>query len=43
MKSKSPVVIPPVEEDGTLCAYLSEKVLKKDWLSQEEDEAWEML
>lgn len=43
MKPKSPEIMPPAEEDGTLCAYLSENVLKKDWQSPEEDKAWKML
>jgi hypothetical protein len=43
MEPKSPEIMPLEEEDSTLCAYLSEKALKKDWQSQEEDEAWKTL
>ena len=43
MEPKSADMILPAEEDGTLCAYLSENVLKKDWQSPDEDEAWKTL
>lgn len=34
---------PPEETDDALCAYAGEKVLAKEWLSKEEDEAWKNL
>ncbi|WP_254059049.1 hypothetical protein [Methanogenium sp. MK-MG] len=30
-------------EEALSCAYASEKTLKKDWHSKEEDEAWKNL
>lgn len=39
------IEIRPLEEidDALSCAHASEKVLAKDWLSKEEDEAWKNL
>ncbi|MCF0074552.1 hypothetical protein LZD49_28970 [Dyadobacter sp. CY261] len=32
-----------IEQDKTLTHYASQKTLEKDWLTEEEDEAWQNL